>query len=224
MFGLGWGLMTRVLSGACLHPFLSWGVDAASASRRPGSGSSFGGGMGPSHRRESEARRRQAPAGRRPGEGPWAGGCLQHRRCLGGLRHAWTGEWPPLPGPQSLAWAQESRVISGPSSFLSRVQGCCVPRPHLERVTQGVSSRGPGCSRLPGERKLPSQHQPRPRAPSGRTRPAWGQHGLAQRGGTGRTVPPPIGVGLLVSWVGLGNPSWPAWSSCFRKLHLEIRC
>lgn len=192
MFGLGWGLMTRVSSGACLHPFLSWGVDAASASRRPGSGSSLGRGTGPSHRRESEARRRQAPAGRRPGEGPWPGG-------VSSIGAAWV-----VSGTHGLGSGRPSRAHSpwrglrNPALSLAlpaSSAGCRAAVFHgriwseLPRVS-AAEGRAAAASQGSGSSPPSTSHScPRPRAPSGRTRPAWGQHGLAQRGGLAEPSP-----------------------------------
>lgn len=160
LFCLGWSLTARVLSGARLLPFLSWGADAASASCRlllPR--------QQPPVRHGAQSQtgvagsRTPGPGREVAGEGPWAGlcggGCLQHQRCLGGLRHAWTGARPPLPGPQSLAGAQESRVISGPSSFLSRAQGCCVPLASSGTSYPGCRRQRAGLQQTPGGAEAP---------------------------------------------------------------------
>lgn len=130
--------------------------------RRAGScclGSSLGRGTGPSHRRESQARGRQAPAGRRPGRdrGP---GCVWGG--VSSISAAWVVSGTPglgrgRPSRAHSPWRglrNPALSLALPASLAGR-RAAVFPWPHLERVTQGVGGRGPGCSRLPGERKHP---------------------------------------------------------------------
>lgn len=160
LFCLGWSLTARVLSGARLLPFLSWGADAASAScrlllprqqprARHGAQSQTG----------VAGSRTPGPGREVAGEGPWAGLCVG---AVSSISAAWVVSGTPglgrgRPSRAHSPWRglrNPALSLALPASSAGR-RAAVFPWPHLERVTQGVGGRGPGCSRLPGERKHP---------------------------------------------------------------------
>lgn len=123
-------------------------------------------------RRITDAR---APAGR-PGGALWSWGVSPVSVLPGwSLAQAGEGVAPParsLPLPVHGPWhrLRNSTLSQALPSFLSRVQGCCLPRPHLEQVTRGCRRQRAGCSGLPGGAEaapspVPAELHPRPCAP-----------------------------------------------------------
>lgn len=170
LFCLGWSLTARVLSGARLLPFLSWGADAASASCRlllPRQQPRVR--HGAQSQTESQARGRQAPAGRWPGRDRGPG-------CVWGLSPA-----SALPGwsPARLDWgaaAPPGPTVLGGGSGIPRYlwpfqlpqQGAgllCSPGLIWNELPRVSAAEGRAAADSRGSGSTPSRPPPqRPRA------------------------------------------------------------
>lgn len=171
LFCLGWSLTARVLSGARLLPFLSWGADAASASCRlllPR--------QQPRVRHGAQSQtgvagsRTPGPGREVAGEGPWAG------LCVGGVSPA-----SALPGwsPARLDWgaaAPPGPTVLGGGSGIPRYlwpfqlpqQGAgllCSPGLIWNELPRVSAAEGRAAADSRGSGSTPSRPPPqRPRA------------------------------------------------------------